>query len=61
VLRTLGGALGAQIAATVVAVSTLRGLPALTGFTTTFGTSALFLACCAAVALLIPAPALVAT
>ena len=61
VLRTLGGALGGQIAATFVAASTLRGLPALTGFTTTFGMSALFLACCAAVALLIPAPALVAT
>ena len=58
VLRTLGGALGAQIAATVVAVSTLRGLPALTGFTTTFGMAAVFLAGCAAVALLIPSPAM---
>ncbi len=61
VLRTLGGALGGQIAATFVAASTLRGLPALTGFTTTFAMAALFLACCAAVALLIPAPALAAT
>jgi hypothetical protein len=42
-LRTLGGALG--------------GLPALTGFTTTFTMASLFLACCAAVALLIPFPA----
>jgi EmrB/QacA subfamily drug resistance transporter len=58
VLRTLGGALGGQIAATFVAASTLRGLPALTGFTTTFGMAAVFLACCAAVALLIPTPAL---
>jgi EmrB/QacA subfamily drug resistance transporter len=60
VLRTLGGALGGQIAATFVAASTLRGLPALTGFTTTFAMAALFLAACAAVALLIPSPALVA-
>ena len=55
---TLGGALGGQIAATFVAASTLRGLPALTGFTTTFGMAAVFLAGCAAVALLIPSPAL---
>jgi len=61
VLRTLGGALGGQIAATFVAASTLRGLPALTGFTTTFGLAAVFLACCAAVALLIPTPALAAS
>jgi len=60
VLRTLGGALGGQIAATLVAASTLRGLPALTGFTTTFAMAAVFLACCAAVALLIPSPALAA-
>jgi len=58
VLRTLGGALGGQIAATFVAASTLRGLPALTGFTTTFGMAAVFLAGCAAVALLIPSPSL---
>ena len=57
VLRTLGGALGGQIAATFVAASTLRGLPAMTGFTTTFAMASLFLACCAAVALLIPSPA----
>jgi EmrB/QacA subfamily drug resistance transporter len=61
VLRTLGGALGGQIAATFVAASTLRGLPALTGFTTTFAMAALFLAGCAAVALLIPRPALAVT
>jgi MFS family permease len=61
VLRTLGGALGGQIAATFVAASMLRGLPALTGFTTTFAMAALFLAGCAAVALLIPRPALAVT
>jgi MFS family permease len=60
VLRTLGGALGGQIAATFVASSMLRGLPALTGFTTTFAMAAVFLAGCAAVALLIPSPALAA-
>ena len=60
VLRTLGGALGGQIAATFVAASMLRGLPALTGFTTTFGMAAVFLSGCAAVALLIPSPALAA-
>jgi MFS family permease len=54
VLRTLGGALGGQIAATFVAASTVHGLPALTGFTQTFAMSALFLACCAVAGLLIP-------
>jgi EmrB/QacA subfamily drug resistance transporter len=58
VLRTLGGAVGGQVAATFVASSTLRGLPELTGFTTTFAMAAVILAGCAAVALLIPAPAL---
>jgi len=57
VLRTLGGALGGQLAATFVAARTLGGLPALSGFSITFAMSAVFLACCAAVALLIPAPA----
>ena len=54
VLRTLGGALGGQIAATFVAASTVHGRPALTGFTQTFAMSALFLACCAVAGLLIP-------
>ena len=57
VLRTLGGALGGQIAATFVAASTVRGLPAQTGFTATFGMATVFLTACAAVALLVPAPA----
>ncbi len=57
VLRTLGGALGGQLAATFVAANTLRGLPAQTGFTTTFGMATVFLTACAAVALLVPAPA----
>jgi EmrB/QacA subfamily drug resistance transporter len=57
VLRTLGGALGGQIAATFVAASIVRGLPAQTGFTATFGMATVFLTACAAVALLVPAPA----
>jgi MFS family permease len=58
VLRTLGGALGGQLAATFVAASTVDGLPTLTGFTTTFAMSAGFLACCVVAGLLIPARAL---
>ena len=61
VLRTLGGALGGQIAATFVAASTVHGLPALTGFTQTFAMSGLFLACCAVAGLLIPTRAPVVT
>jgi EmrB/QacA subfamily drug resistance transporter len=55
VLRTLGGALGGQLAATFVASNTLRGLPVQTGFTTTFAMATVFLTACAAVALLVPA------
>jgi len=58
VLRTLGGALGGQVAATLVVGSTAHGLPELTGFTRTFAMDAGFLACCVVVALLIPARAL---
>jgi EmrB/QacA subfamily drug resistance transporter len=56
VLRTLGGALGGQIAATLVVGSTVHGLPTLTGFSQTFAMAALFLACCVVAGLLIPAP-----
>jgi EmrB/QacA subfamily drug resistance transporter len=55
VLRTLGGAVGGQIAATFVVGSTAGGLPSLTGFTQTFAMAALVLAACAVAALLIPA------
>jgi EmrB/QacA subfamily drug resistance transporter len=61
VLRTLGGALGGQIAATFVAADTVHGLPALTGFTRTFGMSALFLVFCLVAGLLVPARALAVT
>jgi MFS family permease len=54
VLRTLGGALGGQIAATFVAGSTVNGVPELTGFTETFAMAALALACCVGAGLLIP-------
>jgi EmrB/QacA subfamily drug resistance transporter len=55
VLRTLGGALGGQIAATFVAGNMSDGLPTLTGFTRSFAMSALVLAGCAIAGLLIPA------
>jgi MFS family permease len=57
VLRTLGGALGGQVAATFVTASTAHGLPALPGFTASFAMSALFLAGCVVAGLLIPAGA----
>jgi EmrB/QacA subfamily drug resistance transporter len=61
VLRTLGGALGGQLSATFIVGSTVRGLPALSGFTRTFAMAAVFLACCAVAGLLIPARQLVVT
>jgi EmrB/QacA subfamily drug resistance transporter len=54
VLRTLGGAVGGQIAATFVVGSTVHGLPALSGFTKTFAMGALVLIGCAIAGLLIP-------
>ncbi len=54
VLRTLGGALGGQLAATFVAGHTAGGLPTLTGFTMTFAMGTLFLAGCVVAGLLIP-------
>jgi hypothetical protein len=54
VVRTLGGAVGGQIAATFVAGSTLHGLPELTGFTKTFGMAAVFLALGVGAAVLVP-------
>jgi EmrB/QacA subfamily drug resistance transporter len=61
VLRTLGGALGGQIAATFVAANTIDGVPTLTGFTRSFAMSALVLAGCAVAGLLIPARTLAVT
>lgn len=54
VLRTLGGALGGQIAATFVVASTVHSLPGLSGFTRTFAMAAIVLGCGAIAGLLIP-------
>jgi EmrB/QacA subfamily drug resistance transporter len=54
VLRTLGGALGGQLAATFVVADTVHGLPGLTGFNETFAMGAVFLAGSALAGWLIP-------
>jgi len=56
VLRTLGGAVGGQIAATFVAADMVHGLPAATGFTRTFVLSALVLVGCVVAGLLVAGP-----
>jgi EmrB/QacA subfamily drug resistance transporter len=55
VVRTLGGAVGGQVAATLIVDHTIRGLPRLTGFTDTFALSALLLLICVVAGLLVPA------
>jgi hypothetical protein len=54
VMRTIGGALGGQLAATFIAGHVHRGLPASTGFTDTFLMATGFLVVCALAALLVP-------
>jgi EmrB/QacA subfamily drug resistance transporter len=55
VMRTIGGALGGQLAATFIADHTgAGGLPTVTGFTTTFWMATGFLVVCAFAGLLIP-------
>ncbi len=54
VMRTLGGALGGQLAATFIADNTAHGLPTLTGFTDSFVLATGFLVVCVAAALLVP-------
>jgi EmrB/QacA subfamily drug resistance transporter len=56
VMRTIGGAIGGQIAATFIADHTANGLPALAGFTDTFLMATGFLVVCTLAALLIPRP-----
>jgi EmrB/QacA subfamily drug resistance transporter len=57
VMRTLGGALGAQLAATFIANNTAAsGLPTVTGFTESFLLSTIFLIVCVGASLLVPAP-----
>ncbi|HEY6397784.1 MAG TPA: MFS transporter, partial [Solirubrobacteraceae bacterium] len=57
VLRTLGGAVGAQIAATVIASHTSHGLPTLTGFTISFLMATGFLVVCVLAGALVPGTA----
>jgi MFS family permease len=64
VMRTIGGAIGGQLAATLIADNTgADGLPAVTGFTETFVMATVFLIVCALTGLLIPGrrPAAAAT
>jgi MFS family permease len=54
VMRTLGGALGGQLSATFIAAHTLRGHPAVTGFTETFFMATGFLVVCLIAGFLVP-------
>jgi EmrB/QacA subfamily drug resistance transporter len=54
VMRTLGGALGGQIAATFIVNNTVRGKPTVTGFTATFLMATGFLILCVLASLLVP-------
>ncbi len=55
VMRTIGGAIGGQITATIIAGHVAPdGLPAVTGFTDSFALAAAFLVVCALAALLVP-------
>ncbi len=54
VMRTIGGALGGQLAATFIADHTRSGLPTSTGFTDTFLMATAFLVVCSLAALLVP-------
>jgi MFS family permease len=54
VMRTLGGALGGQLSATFIAAHTIRGEPAVTGFTETFLMATGFLLLCLVAGMLVP-------
>jgi MFS family permease len=54
VMRTLGGALGGQLSATFIAAHTIRGEPAVTGFTETFWMATGFLLVCLLAGVLVP-------
>jgi EmrB/QacA subfamily drug resistance transporter len=54
VMRTLGGALGGQIAATFIVDNTVHGVPRLAGFTDSFLLAGGFLVVCTLSALLVP-------
>jgi EmrB/QacA subfamily drug resistance transporter len=55
VMRTLGGALGGQIAATFIVNNAVHGTPTVTGFTDTFVMATGFLILCVLAGFLIPA------
>jgi hypothetical protein len=55
VMRTLGGALGGQLAATFIVDHMAGGLPTVTGFTDTYVMAAGFLILCVATCFLVPA------
>jgi EmrB/QacA subfamily drug resistance transporter len=54
VMRTVGGALGGQLTATLLSSHTRNGLPTVTGFTASFAMSTGFLVVCTLAALLVP-------
>ncbi len=54
VMRTLGGALGGQIAATLIVNNTVHGVPTLAGFTESFLMATAFLVVCTLSALIVP-------
>jgi MFS family permease len=54
VMRTLGGALGGQIAATLIVNNTVHGFPTVTGFTDTFLMASGFLIVCVFAGMLVP-------
>jgi EmrB/QacA subfamily drug resistance transporter len=54
VLRTLGGAIGGQVAATFIVDNTAHGTPTVTGFTDSFLLAACLLLVCAGAAALVP-------
>jgi EmrB/QacA subfamily drug resistance transporter len=56
VMRTLGGALGAQLAATFIANNVVHGLPSITGFDESFVLATGFLVVCVGASLLVPDP-----
>jgi hypothetical protein len=53
-MRTLGGALGGQLAATFIAAHTRRGFPTVTGFSETFFMATGFLLLCLLASVLVP-------
>jgi EmrB/QacA subfamily drug resistance transporter len=54
VMRTLGGAIGAQLSATFIANNTAHGLPTVTGFTLSFALAAAFLGLGVVTAMVVP-------